>query len=213
MSNPEEPHRAVIEVRSPRYFSLGAVLVFSAYGLALLLPALFSMLIVSSVPFSWMTYAIPLCALGFATALLPFGFGNTYAERLAGRYKPQPIDGAPPVLVQITFWPRVRSGVRSVIEDADDIGWIYWTDSQLIFQGDSVSLRVPLTSLRFLRLENSGMRAMFLYSRVRIETQEPVAQKFWIAERSSWNLLGSRATGRALFRGISRAVGQLPKKS
>jgi len=207
MSTADEPKTASIEVRPPRRFTWPALFVLTAYGVLLLLPAVLSMLVVSTQPFSLWTYALPLFALAFATFLLPFGFGNTYAARIARDLKPALPPNAHPFLVQVTFSPRLRSGLRSLFEDADDIGWVYCGESALNICGDSVSACIPFERIRAVCRENAGLRGLFLFSRVRIECPGVRgAEQLWLAERSSLVLPSSRSTTRKLLEALSQGL-------
>src|SRR5215471_14665695 len=112
-----------MQVREPRLLSDGAVLRACGYGVLLIVPVLLVLLAVSVLPFGWMTLVFPLAVLGAATVLLPFGAGNPLMAKLA-RDIHLPSRSAATFLVQITFIPRLRSGPRALLEDADDIGWL-----------------------------------------------------------------------------------------
>jgi hypothetical protein len=95
-----------------------------------------------------------------------------------------------------------------VLEDADDIGWLSVTDSEIQFIGDSVRLNIPLSQVRELHSENIGLRALFVYgSRVSLVVSGvPKVDCIEIAERSSLLLPCSRRTARRLHDAISRRL-------
>jgi hypothetical protein len=136
-----------------------------------------------------------------ATFCLPFAFGNPYVQWLAGKISHT---SAPQnFLVQLTCRPRRASGPRGVLEDADDIGWLGMTDSQLEFNGDSVSLRIPKAHIREIRRQSIGWRGLFLTHRtvVMVDGLEGMdAMEF--TERSSWLLPQSRRMGRELHKAL-----------
>jgi hypothetical protein len=116
-------------------------------------------------------------------------------------------------VVQLTRHPRIRSGLGAVLEDADDIGILTFTDSALEFHGDSVRLRIPYSALRDVALVNPGARALFVYgSHTSFSVAGvPEAGILKFAERSSYLLLTSRKTAKRMFRSLCsrvEAVGQ-----
>ena len=113
---------ARLEVLPPRLLNAAAVLAVSLYGVLLMVPLVLALLFVSVVQLGVWTWLVPLLAVAFATALLPFGFGNPYIARLVRKLGPAPGPEDRTFIVQLTAQPRVRSGLRGVIEDADDVG-------------------------------------------------------------------------------------------
>jgi hypothetical protein len=148
-----------------------------------------------------------LAVLAASLIFLPFGFGNGYLTRLAQPLRAGSTD--PAVLVQVSFVPRLRQGLRAWFEDADDIGWLSVVDSRLVFQGDSVQLSLPLTSLTEVQLENIGWRGLFAYGpKVRVVAPGlGLRQVLYFGERSSLLLPQSRRIARAIFRMIAREPG------
>jgi hypothetical protein len=196
---------ASIEIRPPQHFNWPALTVCSAYGLLLLLPTLLAILSVSLIGFGLFTIAIPLVTLAGATFFLPFGFGNPHVGRLAKALRTSEQSSGQTFLVQVTAVPRLRSGVRALLEDADDVGWLTCSEEGLVFAGDSLNLWLPSSQIKTIRRENGGVRGLFLYSRVTIEVSE-VPNFRWLkfAERSSWSLPTSRAVTRGMYREMSR---------
>jgi len=110
-------------------------------------------------------------------------------------------------IVQLTLTPRLRSGLRALLEDADDIGWLSVTPSSLLFRGDSIQLTVPFTQIQQLEPQSIGWRGLFVWGpRVRLRVSGlPKVEALEFAERSSWLLPASRRTARRLFRCLSEA--------
>ncbi len=81
----------------------------------------------------------------------------------------------------------VLIGLRALVEDADDLGYLSFTDSELIFQGDSVRLRIPWRQISAVRPQNIGWRGRYLYgSRIIISvTGIPNVDAVAFSERSS----------------------------
>ena len=201
---------ATIEIAQPRLFTVGAVAVVSAYGALLALPFFVSVLVVSVIRFSFLTALIPLLALAATAFFLPFGLGNTHITRLVQSLSPaaaQPREG---FIVQMTLSPRLRSGLRALLDDADDIGYLTFSGNELLFQGDSIRLSVPLECVKLVRPRNIGLRGLFVYGRrIKVVVSGlPQAESFEFAERSSWLLPTSRAITRCLCERFSTRVPQ-----
>ncbi len=200
------PGVARLEVGPPKLFGTGALFIVSAYGLLVMLPVLISILVISLLQFGLLTFVLPLAAIAFATLLLPCGFGNPYICRLVDSLNPASRGSAEGFVVQLTMTPRLRTGPRALLEDADDVGWLSFTGSELRFQGDSVQLSVPFEHIRELQSRNIGWRGLFLYGgRCAFAVSSlPQVQLFELAERSSWLLPGSRMKSRRLFECLAK---------
>jgi hypothetical protein len=199
---------AKIEITPPRRFTTGAVAVVNAYGLCLILPMFCSIILVSVIKLGILTVLIPLCALAATACILPFGLGNTYITRLVRSLNPAAGPKGDGFIVQLTLCPRLRSGVRALLEDADDIGYLTLGASGLCFQGDSVKLSVPWENIRLVQPQNIGWRGLYVYGR-RIKLVIlgwPEVESFEVAERSSWLLPDSRAITRDLYERLSSSV-------
>lgn len=189
-------------------FTARAVITMCLWGLLLMVPVLAAILLVSVLRLGTLTFLVPLVTICAATFFLPFGFGNFYVARLARPLIPH---AEPPerfFLVQLTCQPRHRAGFLALLEDADDIGFLSLTETQVVFDGDSIRLAVPYEHVRRLELQNSGWRALFAYGpRTSFCVAGlPEGSRFTFAERSSWHLPGSRRNARQLFESVSRKV-------
>jgi len=190
---------SAIEIQGPRLFNGRAVLIVCAFGLLLVIPVLLAMLIVSSFQFGIWTILVPLAAIGLATLLLPFGFGNTYVARMVRTLRPADWPEADSFIVQITLAPRICSGFRAVVEDADDVGWLNLGASGLGFVGDSVRFSIPYSSIRDLSSRTIGLRGLFVYPCLTLSVSGlSGVQELRIAERSGWFLGKSRSNTRKL---------------
>jgi hypothetical protein len=205
------PNSARITITPPRTLTLSAVLVISAYGLVLFIPVLLAMMVVSVVPLGMGTLLIPLVAIAFATFFLPVGFGNPYVTRLIRSLDHGSVTEPGGFMVQLTLAPRVRSGLRALLEDADDVGWLRLTESGLLFQGDSIQLAVPYEEIRDLRTKNLGWRGLFVYGSPCTFAVRGLheATCFKFAERSSWLLPSSRRNAARLYRGLAEKVAEI----
>ena len=160
---------ARIEITQPRLFTAGAVAVVNAYGLALGAPIFSSIMAVSVIKFGALTVLIPLLAVAVTVFFLPFGMGNAHITRLVRSLNPAAGKSEDGFIVQLTLSPRLRSGLRALLEDADDIGYLTFSGNELRFQGDSVKLSVPWEAIQLVRPRNIGWRGLFVYGR-RIKT-------------------------------------------
>ena len=159
---PIQSQVAQLEVAAPKRFDLSAVLRLNAYGVVLAVPVILSVLVMSALPFGLLSAVLPIAAILLGSFFLPFGFGNRLVTRMV-----QDQEGAKPgpdqFVVQATFTPRIRSGLRSVLEDADDVGLLSFGDSGFVFKGDSVTLQVPFCCLRSVQKQSLGLRGLYLY--------------------------------------------------
>jgi hypothetical protein len=197
---------AKIEIRQPRLFRLGAVLIVSAYGALLVLPFIAALLLVSMLQLGILTILIPVLAVVLASIFLPVGLGNPYVLRLVRSMNPPSGKPEDRFIVQLTLSPRARSGIGSVLEDADDIGYLSFDGSGFLFEGDSVKLSVPYECIREVRGQNIGVRGLFVYGRRIgvVVTGLPNVESLEFAERSSWLLPTSRRITRQLYEHLSK---------
>lgn len=200
-----QSNSATIEITPPRLFTGRAVGVVSAYGVLLLAPLLGSFFAVSLMRFGILTILIPLLVAAVTTYFLPFGFGNTHVTRLARSLNPAGGKASDGYVVQLTLSPRIRSGFRAVLEDADDIGYLRITDNGLCFEGDSVKLSVPFEQVEQVRLRNIGLRGLYICGqRIRaLVSGVPGVESLEFAERASLLLPASRAITARLHERLS----------
>lgn len=199
---------ATIEIAQPKLFTAGAVAVVSAYGLLLAAPLFVSVLVISLIKYGILTVLIPLLVLAATAFFLPYGLGNTHVTRLVQSLNPAAGKSEDGFIVQLTLSPRIRSGLRAIVDDADDIGYLSFTETELRFQGDSVKLSVPLERIEWVRPQNIGLRGLFVYGRrIRVVVSGlPQTEALEFAERASWVLPTSRAMTRKLHERLSAKV-------
>ncbi len=201
---------AKIEITQPRLFTSSALAVVSAYGVLLAAPFCISVLVVSSMKLGIQTALIPLLVVMATACFLPFGLGNTYISRLVRSLSPATDRSGDGFIVQLTLSPRTRSGLWAILEDADDIGYLSFSRTELLFQGDSIKLTIPFECIEQVRPQNSGLRCLFVYGRriTVLVSGLPEIESFEFAERSSWLLPTSRAIARKLCARLSATVPQ-----
>ena len=199
---------ATIEVAQPKLFRAGAVAAVNAYGALLAAPFVISVLVVSVTKFGLLTALIPLLVVAATAYFLPFGLGNTHITRLVRSLNPTVAKGGEGFVVQLTLSPRLRSGLRALLEDADDIGYLTFSGNELLFQGDSVKLSVPFDRIELVRPRNIGLRGLFVYGRrIKVVVSGlPQVESVEFAERSSWLLPTSQAITRRLYQRLSTRI-------
>src|ERR1035437_8847666 len=199
-----------IEIAQPRLFAAGAVAVVNAYGILLVVPLFIAILVISLIKFGFLTILIPFVALAATAYFLPFGLGNTYVSKLVRSLNPAARKSEDGFIVQLTLSPRIRSGFRAILDDADDIGYLSFTESELLFQGDCVKLSIPFDHIEQVRPQNIGLRGLFVYGRRIKVMASGLAQieSLEFAERSSWLLPDSRRITRKLSERLSTKVRQ-----
>ena len=201
---------ARIEIVRPRLFTAGAVAVVCAYGVLFALPFLFSLVAVSLLKFGVLTLLLPLLVVAATAYFLPFGFGNTHVTRLVQSLTPAIARAQDGFVVQLTLSPRLRSGLRAILDDADDIGYLSFNETGFLFEGDSVRLTVPYDQIRLVKSENIGLRGLFVYGcRIKV-VAEGLGQVECLefAERASRFLPASRSISKRLYQTLAQRVPQ-----
>src|SRR5262249_33668557 len=118
-------------------------------------------------------------------------------------------------IVQLTCTPRLRSGFRALIDDADDIGRLMFGPSGLVFHGDSVTLRVPWKCVAHVEPHNVGLRGIFVLRRRMALEVTGLPEIGWIefAERSSRALPESAKITRKLYERLMMRLRSDPQAS
>jgi hypothetical protein len=191
--------KARIEIAEPNRFTMKAVVAVNLFGLLLAIPVLVSVLYVSLLRFGFGTVLIPCLVVAVTVVFLPLGFGNPYVARLARSLQPASEEGEG-FIVQLTLSPRIRAGLRAIMEDADDVGYLSVTADAIRFAGDSVRLCVPQSSIEEVQIQNIGLRGLYVYGgRVAVRVRGlPGVEVLEFAERCSWFLPGSWRISRRL---------------
>lgn len=157
-SNPGAGH---VEITSPHVFTPGAILIIAAFGVLLAVPVMASLVAVTVIKLGILTVLIPGFTIAVSAYFLPLALGNPIVKKLVRSVNPE-VDEAG-FIVQMTLTPRIRSGLRALIEDADDLGCLRFTASELVFEGDSVRLRIPWQQIADVRSQNIGWRGRYVY--------------------------------------------------
>lgn len=197
----------VFTVQPAKLFSPGAIIISSLYGLIVMFPVVVAILVVTVLQFGLWTFLVPLAVIGAATYFLPLGFGNPYVTRLVRPLRPPSVQSQDFFVVQFSTSPRIRSGPMALLEDADDIGVLVFSESTVEFYGDSVRLSVPFSEITDLRQRNAGFRALFAYGHqlaFQVPSLNGVAFRF--AERSSRVLPSSRKIANRMYQQLKARV-------
>lgn len=199
------PSVSNLEITSPQVFTPGAIFVIAGFGVLLSMPVMCSLLAVTVIKLGMLSLLIPLLTLAVTAYFLPFALGNPIVRKLVRSVNPQVDEVKDGFIVQMTLSPRIRTGLRALIEDADDLGYLGFTESELIFQGDSVRLRIPWEQIAEVRPQNIGWRGRYLYgSRIRITVAGiSNAAAVTFSERSSLLLPTSKRITKKLYERIS----------
>lgn len=199
----------VLTIQPAKLFTPSAILVTSLYGLVLMLPVVVAVLAVTLLHFGWWTFLLPLATIAAATYLLPIGFGNPYISRLVLPLRPASMPAENLFVVQCSTSPRIRSGPMALLEDADDVGILVFTDQTVEFYGDSLRLTVPFREIIELGRQNAGPRALFAYGQqlvFKVPTLNGTLFRF--AERSSKVLPSSRRIADRMYRKLEERIQQ-----
>jgi hypothetical protein len=196
------------EAKTPTLLTPWAILKVSLYGMILVVPVVISMMVVSVLQFGLLTFLIPLATMAVATIWLPLGFGNPYIARLVRPLQPSANAQLEVQVVQLTRNPRHRSGLLALLEDADDVGCLTFTDSALDYNGDSFRLTAPYDRIRELKLQTAGWRALFVYGPQTTFSVAglPEAGAFAFSERSSCLLPTSRKNAKRMYQLLHEKV-------
>jgi len=150
--------------------------------------------------------ALGLSLLAFYLAPLLFNV-NYYVRDLVRRYgRTQP---AASHVCQLSTVPRLCRGARGFLEDADDVGLLNLSGSEMSFTGDHVDLRIPYSSIASVTRHNVGWRGLwFLYgSKIRIEIENAQGYgSFELAERQCNTVASSKRLSIGIYRVLQEKV-------
>ncbi|HCE42233.1 MAG TPA: hypothetical protein DET40_01625 [Lentisphaeria bacterium] len=135
---------------------------------------------------------------------------NYYIKFIAGRIVSPPPEGAH--VCQISTTPKLCSGLRAVLEDADDIGYVTISADSVEFRGDSVDFSISGAEISNVGSCNVGWRGYWVAGR-RIKLTINGHDRFKeieISERHSWTIPGSRSLADQLHAQISSLLKQNP---
>jgi hypothetical protein len=135
---------------------------------------------------------------------------NYYIKFIAGRIVSQAPEGAH--VCQISMTPKICCGLRAVLEDADDIGYLSISDNSVVFKGDTIDFSIPKAEISDIRSCSIGWRGYWIAGR-RIKLAVSGHEKFKeieISERHSCTIPGSRSLSDQICSRISALANQNP---
>ncbi len=143
-----------------------------------------------------------LIASGLVVFFLPVVLlANPYIKYIARKCSKNGSDSVFSVVCQIRLFPRVYTGFRGFMDDADDIGQLQISQGSLAFRGDHIQCFLPFGCIEKIDCKNVGWRGGWLYGH-RIKIQTSVFGKYEgleLAERHSITLISShRITNRII---------------
>jgi hypothetical protein len=201
-----------IEITQPKLFTKKAILAINAYLVLEVSPIVILDFLISPIFKLFkpeMALGLILVALGLIAFLfvyfIPIGMGNLHVRKLVRSLNTSDKSS---YIVQLTIIPRLKSGFWAFLEDADDIGFLVITESDLVFKGDSVELSFPYTQIKNIRKKNVGWRGAWIYgNRIQIDLLDSTDKKsFEFTERSSLSIPTSWRISAELFNFLSAKI-------
>jgi hypothetical protein len=213
MSTPSEVESAIIEYSSPKCFKMDEVIILNVLGnIVGLVPIMIigmggavSMGLVSMLntakrgmllfPMLLGSLLLGIAAMGLVLYFIPsLGNGNWLIKRILRTALNQPDEISACFIFQLSTKPRRYTGMRGLLEDADDIGYLCLTDKALVYKGDSINMLVPYKSIRSIRYLSCGWRVLWLCGE-KIEITFPVNNSLTtivLGERASRSVTESK---------------------
>jgi hypothetical protein len=191
---------ARIELRPASRFGVAALVIIWSFGLFLLAPVLLSLFAVSLIRLSSLTLLLPASVLILTAIIIPFGQANLFIRQQVHKLGTEPIDGES-FVVQLTLHPRLKRGLRGMVEDADDFGRLIFRPEGLVFEGDAVTLWLPYGAIVSVQGKNVGARGRYIAGgRILLETRGlENFEGFEIADRSSLTSAQASRQARKIF--------------
>jgi hypothetical protein len=133
---------------------------------------------------------------------------NYYIKFIAGRILSPAPEGAH--ICQISMTPKLCSGLRAVLEDADDIGYLTISGDSVEFKGDCVDFSIPKAEISGVRSCNIGWRGYWIAGkRIKLTISEhDKFKEIEISERHSWTIPDSRSIADEIHARISALLKQ-----
>ena len=203
-----------IELGEPGYYRIPQLLVVSALTIP---PALmcglaigaFATSVAQALSHRDVRFLVP--ALG-ATLIIclysvfrPLMRGGPYVARLARRHILLPCPARRSFLVGIRLIPRLRHGLRAVLENSDDIGFLCVTDDAILLVGDQVRARIPFESVHAVKLKPVGWRRAIRFAGGAVLTSAHLPAPFQaieVVDRAGNHMFAARANTLAMFQAI-----------
>lgn len=100
----------------------------------------------------------------------------------------------------VTLRPRIRKGIRSVLETADDMGVLRFFGDSIEFRGSAVEFAIPYTNIRNLSVHGSemGLHLCDVFVRLHVEGLSSI-EHVDVGTVYSWTLFGLHWEQRSLI--------------
>jgi hypothetical protein len=190
--------------------------VFIAFGFVIP-PISLLFLLVGESSFMIFVFSLVFGAICLLISLLLFYFYplllgiNYFIKFIAGRIVSPAPEGA--CVCQISMTPKLCSGFRAFLEDADDVGYLTVSGDSVDFKGDSIEFSIPKSEISNVRSCNIGWRGCWIAGR-RIKLTINGHERFKeieICERHTWTIPGSWLLSKQLYDQISSLANPVPK--
>jgi hypothetical protein len=200
------------EITKAKLFTKKAILTINAYIILGAIPIIILNFLISPIfEFFKREMALSLSLVALVLAVFqylyfnPVWLGNPYVRKLVRSLNVSDKSG---YIIQLAIIPRLKSGFRAFLEDADDIGLLAITENELIFKGDSVKFSLPYTQILNIQKKNVGWRGAWIYgNRIQIDFLDSTYKKsFEFIERSSLCIPASRRITAELFNSLSAKI-------
>jgi hypothetical protein len=195
---------AQFQVSEPRLYTSRAILVVWAYGLIGIIPVIALFLEVSLLGYKLSALLISLTVIALILWVLPLVSGNPYVARLVKKLDSQIPDSPDRFIVQLTLSPRLRTDLRALAEDADDVGYLLADNSRVSFHGDSIKLSIPFAEITRVQRKYRGLRSLFV-PRIVLTVPGPIGS-LEFCERAAALLPASRRTSNRIYELLSSRI-------
>jgi hypothetical protein len=164
-----------------------------------ILPVFILFLVVSLMGFKISTLLIGLAVIALVVLVLPLASGNSYVTKLVRSLNPAAGPASDGFIVQLTLSPRIRTDLRALVEDADDIGYLTFGGTGFSYHGDAVKLTVPFDQIKQVQRKYRGLRSLFVPRVLVVVPGLDEVTSLEFSERSSRLLPASVSTSKRLY--------------
>jgi len=200
-----------LQVAEPKHFGLVTIVVFNAItsvlgGIAGIIfalgPLTFLAGLLTGNQIFFIAGRICLVIISLIVFFLPLmASGSPYIVHLVRKIRPPSAENKKSFVVQMTLSPRLHTGVRGFLEDADDIGLLTFTDNTIIFYGDQTTLKLPIDSITEVSTRNIGFRGLWVCGYcTRLRSNLLSDHEFVeFADRSPWTVISAFQRSKEIF--------------
>ena len=214
----EQQPATPLQVTESKHFGLGKIVLFTVIGIP---PGLILGMLIVLGPLALLAglftgnqmiliagricLAINFTALFFFPVLAGW---NPYIVHLAGKIHQLPTGSEKSFVVQMALSPRLHTGIRGFLEDADDIGILTFTADTIIFHGDQTTLKLPVDSLTEVSTRNLGFRGLWICGYcTRLRSKLLSDHEFVeFADRSAWTVISAFQRSKEIFQKSKKKI-------